>query len=242
MSSEYLDQPLWAVIPAAGVGSRMGAMVPKQYLPLAGQCMLQRCVSQILQLPDVAGIVVVLAEEDAHWQSLPASADARVHTCIGGDSRALSVMAGLTHVLQLSSVESWVMVHDAARPLVAVSDIHRLLKAVYNSGSVGGILAVPVSDTLKRSDEYHLIDDTVSRQDLWQAQTPQMFRTGELLEALQSAQQADAKQALITDEASAMEIAGHMPQLVEALEPNLKITRAADLLVAEALLKHREVP
>jgi 2-C-methyl-D-erythritol 4-phosphate cytidylyltransferase len=152
-----------------------------------------------------------------------------------------------------------VLVHDAARPLVSLSDIKRLTDAVYNSGAIGGLLAVPVQDTLKRAGEYGRIDATVSRERLWQAQTPQLFRAGQLYDALQTAVRAEADGSLgqpgsqngtrgvtrritrgITDESSAMENLGHSPLLVEALQPNLKVTRPADLRLAALLLKADE--
>jgi 2-C-methyl-D-erythritol 4-phosphate cytidylyltransferase len=133
-------------------------------------------------------------------------------------------------ILELTASDSWVLVHDAARPLVALSDIQRLTSTIYNTGAVGGLLATPVQDTLKKADDYCCVEQTVNRQQLWQAQTPQLFRAGPLLSALESAGEA------VTDEASAMEHAGHDPQLVEALQPNFKITRPVDMRLAELLL------
>jgi 2-C-methyl-D-erythritol 4-phosphate cytidylyltransferase len=239
--SELLDTSLWAIIPAAGSGQRMGASLPKQYMRLAGQPMLQRTLANVLCMHDVAGVIVVLTDKDTNWSSIPASTDSRVHTCVGGQTRAQSVVSGLQYLSTIADSNTWVIVHDAARPLLSGTDVQRLLKAVYNSGSVGGILATPVSDTLKKSDEYNAIEKSVRRQDLWQAQTPQLFRSGDLLAALKTALAGDAgergQEQSITDEASAMEMLGHSPLLVEALEPNFKVTRPADLLLAEALLE-----
>lgn len=232
--SNDLDAPLWLVIPAAGQGQRLGGHIPKQYQPLAGVPMLQRTLDRLLSVEGVAGAVVVLAEADEHWQRLDASRYRRVHTSVGGENRSDSVLSGLHHVLKNASRDAWVLVHDAARPLVALSDINRLTTSVYNSGAIGGLLATPVQDTLKKADNYCCVEQTINRSGLWQAQTPQMFRVGQLLEALQESDQA------ITDEASAMEQAGHEPQLVEALLPNFKITRSMDMLVAEALLGYNE--
>lgn len=229
MSSD-LDAPLWLVVPAAGQGQRLGGQIPKQYQKLAGMPMLQRTLDRLLQVPGVAGAVVVLAKGDEHWHRLDASQDPRVHTCTGGENRSDSVLSGLQYVLEQATAESWVLVHDAARPLVALSDIRRLTTTVYNTGAVGGLLATPVQDTLKRADDYCCVEQTVDRSGLWQAQTPQMFRAGQLRDALLASDQA------ITDEASAMEQAGHDPQLVEALEPNLKITRPMDMQMAHAFL------
>ncbi len=233
-----MKEPLWIVVPAAGRGERMGSDVPKQYVMLGDQCMLQHTLSRLLPVPDIDGIVVTLSEDDQHWSMVASGADERVHATPGGKTRADSVVAGLQYVLGQAPESTWVLVHDAARPLVSLSDIKRLTDTVYNSGAVGGILATPVQDTLKRADSYCCIEQTVSRKQLWQAQTPQMFRAGELLEALQSAASAESSGHGITDESSAMESLGHEPQLVEALQPNLKVTRPADLLIASLLLKH----
>lgn len=233
-----MNEPLWIVVPAAGLGTRLGNDVPKQYVMLGEQCMLQHTLSHLLPVPAVEGIVVTLSDDDQHWSTVAAGAEERVHTTPGGKTRADSVVAGLRYVLGQAPASTWVLVHDAARPLVSLSDIRRLIDTVYNSGAVGGILATPVQDTLKRADSLCCIEQTVSRNRLWQAQTPQMFRAGELLEALESAARADPSGQGITDESSAMECLGHEPQLVEALQPNLKVTRPADLLIARLLLDH----
>ena len=182
-----VSDQLWIVVPAAGYGERMGGPTPKQYLDIAGQSMLQRTLSRLLDVPDLQGIVVALAPDDVHWPEVPAGRDPLVHTTLGGQTRADSVVSGLQYVVSKAPETSWVMVHDAARPLVSLSDIQRLYSAVYNSGAVGGILATPVHDTLKRADDYYCVEQTVSRHSLWQAQTPQLFRAGELLAALNDA-------------------------------------------------------
>ncbi|ASJ74827.1 2-C-methyl-D-erythritol 4-phosphate cytidylyltransferase [Granulosicoccus antarcticus] len=233
-----MNDAMWIIVPAAGRGERMGSDIPKQYVMLGEQCMLQHTLSRLLPVPDVDGIVVTLSENDDHWPMVEAGADERVHTTIGGATRADSVLAGLRYVLDRAAPSSWVLVHDAARPLVSLSDIRRLVDTVYNSGAIGGILATPVQDTLKSADEYCCIECTVSRNQLWQAQTPQMFRAGELLEALETSRHGEVSGIPVTDESSAMENLGHEPQLVEALQPNLKVTRPADLLVARLLLTH----
>jgi 2-C-methyl-D-erythritol 4-phosphate cytidylyltransferase len=229
----------WIVVPAAGFGERIGGDTPKQYLTLGEHCVLQVTLSQLLQVPDVRGIVVVLAAHDGLWSGIPSSVDPRVHTCIGGGTRADSVVAGLKYVSNKTPADTWVFVHDAARPLIHLSDVQRLSDAVYNSGAIGGILAARVQDTLKQADEYCRIERSVSRDSLWQAQTPQLFTVGSLLDALQSALSIDNAvdaSITITDEASAMEFAGHEPLLVEALQPNFKITRPVDLRIATAIL------
>jgi len=246
-----MNDQQWIVVPAAGFGERIGGDIPKQYLTLGEHSVLQITLSKLLLVPDVQGIVVVLAADDSLWSSVPASSDPRVHTCVGSDTRAESVVAGLEYVSDNAPVDSWVFVHDAARPLIHISDIQRLSDAVYNGGFVGGILAARVQDTLKQADEYYCIERSVSRESLWQAQTPQLFRVGSLLDALRSAlfakKSTDAPEATdtsitITDEASAMEFAGHEPLLVEALEPNFKITRPVDLRIAAAILNDEVQP
>ena len=197
--------------------------------------MLERSLNSMLAIAGVAGVVVVLSPDDTYWHTLETSRNEKVHTAPGGETRADSVQAGIDCVLQHANSDTWVMVHDAARPLVAVSDVQRLVNAVYNSGAPGGLLATPVHDTLKKADEYAGVLDTVERRNLWQAQTPQLFRAGPLHDALCSA--LANSNAAVTDEASAMELAGHQPLLVEALQPNFKITRPVDWQLATALLQ-----
>ena len=228
-------KPLWVVVPAAGFGARMGGTLPKQYQPMAGSCMLEHTLQRLLQVPEIAGFVVVLAPDDAHWQTIPSASNPRILTAPGADTRAGSVVAGLQYVLDKADDQPWVLVHDAARPLICTTDIKRLIDAVYNSGAIGGILATPVQDTLKSADEYCCINKTVNREGLWQAQTPQLFNADQLLGAMHSSMKLAAES--ITDESSAMEAAGHEPLLVEALKPNLKVTRPVDFQVATALLE-----
>ncbi|NND92251.1 MAG: 2-C-methyl-D-erythritol 4-phosphate cytidylyltransferase [Granulosicoccus sp.] len=235
-------EPLWMVVPAAGSGSRLGADVPKQYAMLSGQSMLQHTLSRLVQVPDVAGIVVCLAVNDAHWPEVDAANHPLIHATPGGQTRAASVAAGLRFILDRSAEDTWVLVHDAARPLVSLTDIKRLTDAVYNSGAIGGILATRVQDTLKRADTACYVQGTVSRRDLWQAQTPQLFRAGELFAALQSISNSGVVAEEITDESSVMERSGYEPLLVESLQPNLKVTRPTDLLLARVLLQHYPSP
>lgn len=239
-----MNEQCWMVVPAAGLGERMGGDTPKQYLDLNGRSVLQTTLEKLLQVPEVAGIVVVLSAHDTQWTTVDAGRDPRVHIATGGQTRADSVLSGLRFVMNEAPSDTWVLVHDAARPLIHLSDVKRLTDAVCNSGAIGGILATPVQDTLKKADEYCCIERTVSRQHLWQAQTPQMFRAGQLFEALQSVGQllppagdeGMDRRSPLTDEASAMEGLGHEPLLVEALRPNIKITRPVDLSMVRALL------
>lgn len=235
---------IWAVVPAAGSGTRLPSAYPKQYLQLGDSCILQRAIDALLAVEAVQGVVVVLSARDSLWHKLPASTNPTVTTAVGGATRAESVTAGLETVCQLAQDETaMVLVHDAARALTASSDIKRLIERVMLSPEQGGLLATRVQDTLKRAakpinqdgQSTHTIASTVSRDDLWHAQTPQMFRASTLLATLKENQQLVAS-GEITDEACAMEKAGYTPALVEALAPNFKITHGRDLDMALALV------
>lgn len=228
-----------ALVPAAGSGSRFGATVPKQYSPVLGQPMIRLSVSTLLAHPAISAVYVVASADDALMpQALPAHPKLRLLNC-GGLTRQESVQNGLQAMAD-ESADAWVLVHDAARPGLTASMIDRLL-AVCLDHPVGGLLAMPVSDTLKRArdedirngSQTPLVTETVPRKGLWAAQTPQMFRRGNLLKALRSA----AKQGLeITDEASAMEAAGLQPLLVMGSLRNWKVTYATDLKMVETLM------
>jgi 2-C-methyl-D-erythritol 4-phosphate cytidylyltransferase len=224
---------LHAVIPAAGVGSRMGADIPKQYLQLAGKTVIERTLERLLQLPGLANIVVALGEADPIWPGLEIRNDSRLHTVNGGKERADSVLNALYKLRQLADDDDWVLVHDAARPCVRLAEIDLLIETCLNREQ-GGILATPVHDTMKRSDSQNRIVGTVPRENLWHACTPQLFRIGELTEAIESALDSGYP---VTDEASAMERAGQQPLLVECSLANIKITRPDDLALAEFYLR-----
>ena len=216
----------WVVIPAAGVGSRMRADRPKQYLPLAGRTILEHTLDCFLEHPQLRGLVVSLALDDPWWPSLICAGDPRIHRAEGGVERADSVLGGLRLLNELGAEESdWVLVHDAARPNLVPEDLDKLLTELAED-PVGGLLAVPVRDTLKRAGADGRVLDTVDRSVIWQAYTPQMFRLGMLRDALAGALSAGVA---VTDEASALEWAGHSPRLIEGRADNLKITRPEDL-------------
>ena len=219
----------WAVVPAAGTGSRMGAATPKQYLALAGQAVLQRSIDALLAFESMSAVVVALADGDPFWDALPAARDARVITTLGGAERGDSVLAGLDSLAGRAQADDWVLVHDAARPCLASEDLQRLVETVCED-PVGGLLAIPVVETVKRSDAGQRVAETVPRGDLWLAQTPQMFRYGLLRAALAGAV---AQSVTVTDEASALEWAGHRPCLVPGRASNIKITLPGDLRLAE---------
>lgn len=227
---------IWAVVPAAGIGSRMQVSIPKQYLRLNGQTVLSLSLARLAALADVKRIMLVLSAEDTHWarhNSVHNSDRDKVLTCPGGGDRWQSVLNGLDALADLAGPDDWVLVHDAVRPCVRVDDMLRLL-ALADADGDGGLLALPVSDTLKRVDDNDCVAQTVDRTGLWAACTPQLFPYGRLRQALRDASAAGVT---LTDEASAMEWAGARPQLVPCHKDNIKITYAEDLQLAELILQ-----
>ncbi len=220
----------WVVIPAAGIGSRMRADRPKQYLQLGGRSILEHTLDCFLDHPRLLGLVVCLAPDDPYWQDLPCARDTRIQRAAGGSERCDSVLGGLQRLRELGAGDGdWVLVHDAARPNLARSDLDRLLAELADD-AVGGLLAVPARDTLKRAGPDGRVVETVDRSVIWQAYTPQMFHLDGLQRSLAAALEAGAT---VTDEASAIEWAGLSPRLVEGRADNLKITRPEDLLWLE---------
>lgn len=221
----------FALIPAAGIGARMAAGCPKQYASLAGKPMLQHVLETFTAASQIAHSFVVVSEGDAYIDDLMASADLPSVTVLkcGGATRQLSVTNGLAAMTSVVEPDDWVLVHDAARPGLTVSLIDKLIASVKDD-TVGGLLAVPVVDTIKRSNGHGRAELTVSRDALWAAQTPQMFRHQALAKALQQA-------AAFTDEASAIEAMGRQPKLVEGSSRNFKVTMPQDMLLAEWYLK-----
>lgn len=215
-----------ALLPAAGVGARMGAGHPKQYLDIHGRPMLWHAIRAFERHPAISGIYVVLSAEDEWWSDYDWSAFAKLTALrCGGATRAESVRNGLRAISGAVAGEDWVLVHDAARPCLSRELLDKLL-AELAGDEVGGILAAPVADTLKREGQGGRILETVSREKLWGAQTPQMFRHGVLSQALEAAGNN------VTDEASALEYLGLSPRLVESDLSNLKVTWPHDLEVA----------
>ena len=216
----------WAVIPAAGVGARMAADRPKHYLQLGGRTILEHSLGCFLDHPSLKGLVVSLAVDDPYWPTLSCATDPRIQRADGGSERSGSVLNALLHLNALgASDDDWVLVHDAARPNLNRDDLDKLLAELADD-PVGGLLAVPARDTLKRVDKQGRVVETVDRRLIWQAYTPQMFRLGALHRALADSLVADA---MITDEASAMEWSGQAPRLVEGRADNIKVTRPEDL-------------
>ncbi|QIL85121.1 2-C-methyl-D-erythritol 4-phosphate cytidylyltransferase [Vibrio sp. HDW18] len=226
---------LIAVVPAAGVGSRMQADRPKQYLSLLGKTVLEHTIDGLLAHPQIDQVVVALSADDPYFSHLALASDPRVIRVDGGQQRADSVLAALDYVCQ-HQLSQWVLVHDAARPCVTHADISQLIRLALTH-PVGAILAAPVRDTMKRSDHLQQIEHTVDRTALWHALTPQMFRAQALREALHAALQ---QQVTITDEASAFEWRGEKPALVTGRADNLKITQPEDLALAEFYLRRNK--
>ena len=216
-----------AIIPAAGIGTRMGGQCPKQYLPLGQATILEHTVKRLLSHSAICEVVIALKADDPYFQHTGLDTLAKVKTTIGGDERVDSVLAALKQ-----TQAAWVMVHDAARPCVNLEDIERLIQVALKSTD-GAILATPVTDTIKYSTQGQYIEHTKCRKPLWQALTPQMFQREQLIHAIESALAANQT---ITDDASAIEFLGGKPALVQGSRDNIKITQPEDLAWAQFLL------
>ena len=235
----------WAVVPAAGIGRRMGAEKPKQYLKLLDKTVIEHSLAPFCAHPLIAGIVVVIAEDDPHWQTLAVSRHPKISRAAGGEERCHSVLNGLNHLAARAAEDDWVLTHDAARPCVKSADLDLLIAAVKDH-AVGGLLAAPLSDTVKRAEQggvpaecpatgaTYEVQTTVNRDGLWRALTPQMFRLAPLRESLAAVV---AQQGVATDEAQAMESQGYKPRLVPGGAHNIKIARPEDLALAEFYLR-----
>src|SRR5712664_1652339 len=221
----------FGLVPAAGSGARFGNAGPKQYSPLAGKPMLHHSIARLLAAPEVEIVFVVLPPADREFREHDWSAfgERLAPLYCGGASRRDSVLNGLVACASAVDPNDWMLVHDAARPCLGMPELRRLIDGA-GGDDVGGILAVPVSDPLKRADGEGRILETEPRDGLWQAQTPQMFRHGLLLRALRDA-------AHVTDEAGAVEALGYKPRLVQGSTKNLKVTFPADLEIAEGILR-----
>ena len=225
----------WAVVPAAGVGKRMGAGIPKQYLTLHDVPVIEHTIGRLLTHAQIMGVTVVVNQDDDWWTSVPSHS--RTNRALGGKERCHSVLNGLESLLeQGAKTNDRVLVHDAVRPCVRGDDIDRLIEVTADYEG-GGLLGVPVRDTMKRIDADNCIEATVSREQLWHALTPQMFPLGVLCGALQAAIKLAR---LVTDEAQAMELAGYRPRMVEGRPDNIKITRKDDMGLAELYLTLQE--
>lgn len=228
------DARLFAVIPAAGTGSRFGA-TPKQYASLGSSTVLEHSAAALLALPALQHLIIAIHPDDNQAASLPLLQDARVAFTVGGAERADSVLAALDLLSTQARADDWVLVHDAARPCLNQHSLIKLIAELQHE-AVGGLLAVPAIDTLKQVVG-GVIEKTVDRSAIWQAQTPQMFRFGVLHRALQCAQQ---EHRTVTDEASALELQGCAVKIVAGVRSNIKITFPEDLALAAFYLKQEE--
>ena len=225
----------WCIVPAAGVGKRMGAPHPKQYLKLSDKTVCEHTLLRLFTLKSIDRVIVCLSAQDEWWPQLPISKDKRIDVVSGGKERCDSVLNGLSFLEGKASENDWVLVHDVARPCVRVTDVQALIEKTRDH-SVGGLLAAPVRDTMKRASASGEVETTVCRDNLWHALTPQIFRFGVLLKALSDALQNNSN---ITDESSAIEWAGGSPLLVEGHSDNIKITHPDDLQLAKLYLQQQ---
>ena len=219
-------------MPAAGQGRRVGGAVPKQYLEIAGMPVLVHSLNRLAAVQQIDAIFVGISETDRHWHKLPLPPGMQVACYTGGQSRAETVWLGLQALQKCASADDWVLVHDAARPCVQVKDIDALISAVVPSLE-GGLLAVPVTDTIKVATQDSTAKQTMDRRMLWRAQTPQLFRFSVLYTALQAVVH-DLES--ISDESAAVEKLGLKPLIVQSDERNIKITNSKDLQLAEFFL------
>jgi 2-C-methyl-D-erythritol 4-phosphate cytidylyltransferase len=235
------------VVPAAGLGKRFGAKIAKQYSNLLGKTLMEHCLERLLNMP-CESIIVALHNRDNNWQDLDLFNNSRISCIGGGDDRTQSVRNALTSIEGRAGEKDWVLVHDVVRPCITQNDLVNLI-AMLEDSPVGGLLATPVNATLKRilpstnqSDNpliVGVVDETVEREALWQAATPQMFRYGLLSAALKHCAERNIS---ITDEAQAVEIFGYQPQVIRGRSDNIKVTNAEDLVLAEAILRSQKPP
>lgn len=226
-----MENRVWVVVPAAGRGARAGGDVPKQYQCLLGQPMIEHTLRALTSHPRIDGVIVALSSDDPYWPGWKELEGKPVLVVEGGSERADSVLAGLDALPSHVTADAHVLVHDAARPCIAHGDIGALLDA---DAPHGALLAVPLADTLKRSNADAQVQATVSRAGLWRALTPQRFPRGALTNALRTARDSGL---VVTDEAMAMEHVGFHPRLIEGAADNIKVTTPRDFALAEFLLR-----
>ena len=240
-NNDNKDSPrCWAIIPAAGSSQRMGSKIPKQYQTIFSTTVIEASIACFLRQPKILGVIVALHADDTRWSSLEIAKHEAVYTVTGGATRLESVSLALSKLISMSNEYDFVLVHDAARPCLTDSDLYHIIQNLLDS-EVGGILATPVVDTLKKAiksnNSEDLIDKTLDRTNLWKALTPQMFRISILKRALDFCLENKIE---VTDEASAVEAIGQEVKLVEGRSDNIKITQLDDLKLAEAILKQHQ--
>jgi 2-C-methyl-D-erythritol 4-phosphate cytidylyltransferase len=241
------DAPqVWVIVPAAGVGKRMTSDIPKQYLSILGKTIIEHTIERLLEVSYVAGVVVCVARNDDHWKSLTISQHKSVQSVQGGIERMHSVYNALTFLqkkeLQIKELQSkvtdkqenpFVLVHDAVRPCVLKSDIEKLIDEL-SLDEVGGLLATPAVDTIKKVNDYGRVVETLPRENCWRAQTPQMFRLNLLQKSIELLLGSGE---IANDESEAMEIAGYPAKVIEGSQENIKLTLPSDLALIESILK-----
>ena len=226
---------IWAVIPAAGIGQRMQSEIPKQYLPLAGSTVIENTIDRLLASDKISGLAISLRHDDQNWGRVNINSSKPVVRADGGEERCDSVLNAMKALAGRDDFDAntdWVLVHDAVRPCVRIEDIDYLIEQATVNES-GGLLSLPVRDTMKRASNEQIVLATIDRACLWHALTPQLFPYRALQEALIKAIEDGVS---VTDESSAMEHAGYQPKLVEGYEDNIKITRPNDLVLAELFI------
>lgn len=236
-----MSSGIWVLVPAAGTGSRMGADRPKQYLSLAGSTVLSHTLTRLSHCPSVSGVMLGIAADDPCWPECQAALESIAKfkgVFVGGQTRAETVLRGCQALLETGNADDWVLVHDAARPCIRVSDVERLIEAIQQSDVEGGLLGLPIGDTVKRADSEYRVLETVSRAGLWRAQTPQMFRLSQLNKALILAMKQGIE---VTDESQAMENIGVQALMVAGSADNIKITHPQDLPLAELYLEQQKL-
>lgn len=231
-SAPHQARAVWAIVPAAGLGRRMGSDLAKQYLTINKKTILEHTLSRLLSVELITEIVVVLDVNDQVFATLPCSKDTRVTTAVGGKERCDSVLSALVALQQKAAANDCVLVHDAARCCILPSRINKLI-AYLKDDKVGGLLGVPISDTLKQVNEHNKSLQTLDRDMVWAAQTPQLFPYDLLKLSLENAIAANVP---ITDEASAVEFCGLHPQMVMGHYDNIKITHSNDIAMAKAIM------
>ena len=223
----------WVVIPAAGIGRRMGGDIPKQYVSVNGKTIIEHTIDNFIGRKEIENICIAISESDEHWPALPISKNKKMITTIGGSERYESVYNGLCALKDKANDDDWVLVHDAVRPCLKKSIIDRLITDV-SSNDVGGILALPCFETMKKVNNNRHIEETINREIIWRAQTPQVFKYKKLLLAIEKAINENIH---ITDEAMAMELLNYKPIVIMGDEKNIKITHQTDLKHLELFLR-----
>lgn len=226
----------WAIVPAAGIGSRMHSVIPKQYLTLHGKPIIQYALETLLANSHIQKVVVAIHPQDDHWRTLTIASHPKILLTVGGVDRATSVLNSLKALKPLAKNHDWVLVHDAARPCLTNADTKKLIEQLATE-PVGGILGYPVRDTMKQVDNRKQISQTLERERLWHALTPQMFRYQMLFDALEKAL---LRSAAITDEAAAMELSGFKPIIIEGRADNIKLTNPEDLKLIAFFLTEQQ--